>query len=140
MYHWLVRAGFINFGVFTHAVKRRMEPSEQATKQEVGERRRTAVVIGAGIAGLTAARQLAYFGFDVTVLEARERLGGRICTVTRDYSVDLGAMVITGLIGNPLAVLLKQLKPKMVKINHRCPLYDSDGDLVRSTCFYLPRF
>ena len=37
-------------------------------------------VIGAGIAGATAARRLSEAGFDVTVLEARDRIGGRIDT------------------------------------------------------------
>ena len=37
---------------------------------------REVLVIGAGIAGLTAARDLAVDGYDVAILEARERIGG----------------------------------------------------------------
>lgn len=50
------------------------------------------VVIGSGISGLAAARNLSEASFNVTVLESRDRIGGRIHT---DYSfgcpVDLGA-------------------------------------------------
>ncbi len=38
------------------------------------------IVIGAGMAGITAARELVRAGFSVVVLEARERIGGRIWT------------------------------------------------------------
>ncbi|MGZ4130009.1 MAG: flavin monoamine oxidase family protein, partial [Actinomycetota bacterium] len=38
-------------------------------------------VVGAGFAGLAAARELADDGYGVTVLEARERVGGRVWTV-----------------------------------------------------------
>ena len=51
-------------------------------------------VIGAGAAGAAAARSLVDAGFDVTVLEASERVGGRIKTVASDdwaVPVELGA-------------------------------------------------
>src|SRR6266581_4716951 len=38
------------------------------------------VIIGGGVAGLTAARELAAAGMRVLVLEARDRLGGRVLT------------------------------------------------------------
>ena len=39
------------------------------------------VVLGAGLAGLAAAYELDRSGYDVTVLEARSRPGGRVRTV-----------------------------------------------------------
>jgi monoamine oxidase len=39
------------------------------------------IVIGAGVAGLVAASELAEAGFSVIVLEARDRIGGRIFTL-----------------------------------------------------------
>lgn len=54
------------------------------------------VVVGAGIAGLTAAHRLQEQGVDVEVYEARNRVGGRISTVTIDGVVaELGAQNIT---------------------------------------------
>ena len=40
------------------------------------------VVVGAGMAGLTAGLRLTQAGHDVTVLEARDRVGGRVHSVT----------------------------------------------------------
>jgi monoamine oxidase len=54
-------------------------------------------VIGAGIAGLSAARALQDAGFDVVVVEARERIGGRINTVTDKkwpFPIELGTAVV----------------------------------------------
>ena len=42
------------------------------------------VVIGAGLAGLACARALKAGGLDVVVLEARDRLGGRVHSVGVD--------------------------------------------------------
>jgi monoamine oxidase len=39
------------------------------------------IIIGAGVAGLAAARRLVHAGKDVTILEARNRIGGRVDTV-----------------------------------------------------------
>ena len=48
-------------------------------------------IVGAGFAGLTAARELTKRGIDVRILEARDRVGGRTWTVRKDgYWLDLG--------------------------------------------------
>lgn len=54
------------------------------------------VVIGAGLAGLTAACHLVGRGHDVTVLEREAGPGGRARSVTRDgFTFDLGPVVMT---------------------------------------------
>jgi phytoene dehydrogenase-like protein len=54
-----------------------------------------AVVIGGGLAGLVAARHLAESGRDVTLLEAREAVGGRVRTAHEDgYTFDRGFQVL----------------------------------------------
>ena len=55
------------------------------------------VVIGAGMAGLAAARVLAEAGLRVVVLEAQERVGGRIKTARNgDAVIELGAEFVHG--------------------------------------------
>jgi monoamine oxidase len=55
------------------------------------------VVVGAGMAGLTAARALAEAGLKVLVVEAQDRIGGRIWTRhVGDEAIELGAEFIHG--------------------------------------------
>lgn len=61
--------------------------------------RHQVVIIGAGAAGLTAARELDAAGIGVTILEARDRIGGRILTVRDAHTpspIELGAEFIHG--------------------------------------------
>ncbi|MFC6717988.1 NAD(P)/FAD-dependent oxidoreductase [Natrialbaceae archaeon GCM10025810] len=52
-------------------------------------------VVGGGLAGLVAARHLAAAGADVTVLERRDEVGGRVRTTVRDgYQFDRGFQVL----------------------------------------------
>jgi monoamine oxidase len=57
------------------------------------------IVIGAGVAGLAAAKKLSSFGMHVTILEAQDRIGGRVHTM-RDprfpVPIELGAEFLHG--------------------------------------------
>ncbi|KAG2315254.1 hypothetical protein Bca52824_018376 [Brassica carinata] len=93
------------------------------------------IVIGAGPAGLTAARHLQRQGFSVTVLEARSRVGGRVFTDRSSLSVpvDLGASIITGIeadvpserMPDPSALVCNQLGLELNVLHGFCPLYDT---------------
>jgi len=120
LHAFLDRYGSINFGVYRAL---RHQPSLKTPPK--------IIVLGAGVSGLMAARQLQSFGFDVVVLEARERVGGRVATFRQgQYIADLGAMVVTGLGGNPLTVISNQVDVKLTKIRQRCPLYECGGQKV----------
>jgi polyamine oxidase len=74
------------------------------------------IVIGAGMAGLVASRLLHDSGFKVTVLEARDRLGGRTWTDDRlGAPLDLGGSWIHGVDGNPLALWCEKLDIGLVE-------------------------
>ncbi|GFS22769.1 lysine-specific histone demethylase 1A [Elysia marginata] len=116
---FLERYSLINFGIY-----KRLKPLPAKKNCKV-------IVIGAGVAGLGAARQLQSFGVEVVILEARDRVGGRVQTFRRgNYVADLGAMVVTGLGGNPVTVLSKQVNMELHKIKQKCPLYEGNGCTV----------
>uniref|UniRef100_A0A915BRG7 SWIRM domain-containing protein n=1 Tax=Parascaris univalens TaxID=6257 RepID=A0A915BRG7_PARUN len=120
---FLQRYGYINFGVFT---------SEKAPAKPAG---RKVIVIGAGAAGLAAARQLQFFGIEVIVVEARWRTGGRISTYRKPTTrclADLGAMFVMGLVGNPIVTVAKQINMTLSPVDaNDCPIFDCDGSRVK---------
>ena len=67
------------------------------------------LVLGAGMAGLAAARRLADAGARVLVLEARDRIGGRLWSLRtpEGRTFDMGASWIHGERGNPLTKLAR---------------------------------
>lgn len=94
--------------------------------------RKVVVVVGAGLAGLTAAAQLARFGHEIIVVEARRRVGGRVLTTRVDFPgsvVELGAMVITGLNGHPCALLADQLQQPKHVVREDAPIYALNAPL-----------
>lgn len=83
---------------------------EVAAVAEPGER---VTIVGAGVAGIAAARQLADAGFEVLVIEARTRVGGRISTVTDaedwPFPIELGPSFVRNVAESPIDEELARL-------------------------------
>jgi monoamine oxidase len=109
------------------------------------------LVLGAGMAGLAAAERLAAAGRHVVVLEARDRIGGRIHTVDDPglrYPVELGAEFVHGQ-PRELLALIRELDLTLESVPRRArpdeligtpPLPDIRASLARllETCTAEP--
>uniref|UniRef100_A0ACD5ZIV9 Uncharacterized protein n=1 Tax=Avena sativa TaxID=4498 RepID=A0ACD5ZIV9_AVESA len=126
---------YINFGLAPSIVSLPPRPPPSLPAPSV-------LIVGAGFAGLAAARHLMSLGFKVAIVEGRHRPGGRVFTKTMRSSAadhpdmvaaaDLGGSVLTGINGNPLGVIARQLGFPLHKVRDKCPLYLPDGRPVDS--------
>jgi monoamine oxidase len=90
--------------------------------------KKSVIVIGSGMSGVSAARKLTDSDFSVTIVEARDRTGGRTWTDRTSFSgapMDLGASWIHGHIGNPLTDLA-------IKYNVTTTATDYDNNVLYS--------
>src|SRR4051794_29742505 len=95
------------------------------------------LILGAGAAGLSAAVELARAGMDVAIVEARERIGGRMYTTydpATNAAVEFGAEFIHGLVPEIWEVAQRE----------KIPIFEVEGENwcerngVMSVCESMP--
>lgn len=107
------------------------DSADQGSGDDPAPASQRVVVIGAGMAGLAAARRLADAGVSVTVLEARTRIGGRTWTDSSlGVPVDLGAAWFHGTEGNPLVDIAEEVGVRTVATDFENVVVLADGAAV----------
>ncbi|KAF3353609.1 Ribosome biogenesis protein nsa2 [Verticillium dahliae VDG1] len=88
-------------------------------------------VIGAGLAGLRCADILLQHGFRVTLIEGRDRLGGRVAQerLPNGHLVDLGPNWIHGTDDNPILDLAKATGTAVGTWDESSHVFDENGNL-----------
>lgn len=89
-------------------------------------------VIGAGLSGLRCADVLLQHGLRVTVLEGRDRVGGRLhqTRLANDHWIDMGPNWIHGATGNIMLDLAMQTGTAAVDVHDVSCSFDETGDHV----------
>jgi monoamine oxidase len=89
------------------------------------------VIVGAGVAGLAAARSLMAANRSVLVVEARERVGGRAVTdsTTFGFPFDLGAQWIEAGRSNPAMAIAKEMNVRPVPDRQEQAIYLGGSEL-----------
>lgn len=106
-----------------------MDMARATSPEKSNEQAADVIVLGAGIAGLAAARSLAERGVRVLVLEARDRVGGRVHSLQTEHGVvELGAEFVHG--KDPhLWALIEEADAKTVERNGAMLREKSPGEL-----------
>ena len=104
-----------------------LSPLARTTRRRDVSSRRRVAILGAGLAGMTTALDLRAAGWDVVVLEARDRVGGRVHTLYAPFSSGLHAEAGGESIDDGHYAILAMLKRFGLSTERRAPLkpYDS---------------
>lgn len=109
----------------------------QSCKKENSGSDKSVLIIGAGISGLAAAQKLKQKGFKVTVLEAQDKVGGRLRT-NRSLGIafDEGASWIHGIDDNPITDLAQKAGMSTFHTKDEDRLSYDIGGLLRSNSVF----
>lgn len=128
--YYLTRKGYINIGLLR-------DPPSDLLLPNIDHEDDSVLIIGAGISGLAAARQLTNFGLKVTVLEAQNWLGGRVGDENSNGGISegYGAQIINGCVNNPICLMCMQADIEMKVIRDKYELIFENGQLaLPSSC------
>uniref|UniRef100_A0A5F5PNN8 Lysine demethylase 1B n=1 Tax=Equus caballus TaxID=9796 RepID=A0A5F5PNN8_HORSE len=122
--YFMTRKGLINTGVLSVSPDQHLLPKDYHNK--------SVIIVGAGPAGLAAARQLHNFGIKVTVLEAKDRIGGRVWDDKsfKGVTVGRGAQIVNGCINNPVALMCEQVSARSWDHNEFFAQFAGDHTLL----------
>lgn len=103
-------AGEATFCGFNSTVHAAFLSGQKVATRVMATKATNIAIIGAGMSGLSAAHALSKHARNVTIFEARDRIGGRVWTDNQlGFAADLGASWIHGVTGNPLTELADEL-------------------------------
>ncbi|XP_074003052.1 lysine-specific histone demethylase 2 isoform X7 [Numenius arquata] len=122
--YFMTRKGLINTGILSVSPDQCLLPKEYHNK--------SVIIVGAGAAGLAAARQLHNFGIKVIVLEAKDRIGGRVWDdkTFKGVTVGRGAQIVNGCVNNPMALMCEQVSARSWDHNEFFAQFAGDHTLL----------